>query len=100
MTEDDGMIIRRATPADVFALYQLAELDSQAQLRGEALVVEVDGELRAALSLTDGRAIADPFEHTAELIELLRMRANQLRAPGEPIARLLARLVPARRRTA
>jgi hypothetical protein len=31
-----------------------------------------------ALSLSDGRVIADPFLHTAELTELLRVRARQL----------------------
>jgi hypothetical protein len=89
------MIIRRATPADVLALYRLAELDSQPQLRGEALLVEVDGELRAALSLTDGRAIADPFEHTAELVELLRLRAKQTQTAER--RRLLPRPALARR---
>jgi len=31
-----------------------------------------------ALSLSDGRVIADPFSNTAELTELLRVRARQL----------------------
>ncbi len=32
----------------------------------------------AALSLRDGSVIADPFSPTAELVELLRLRARQL----------------------
>jgi hypothetical protein len=29
------------------------------------------------VALPGGEAIADPFDHTAELVELLRLRANQ-----------------------
>ena len=32
----------------------------------------------AALSLRDGRVIADPFIPTAELVELMRLRARQI----------------------
>ena len=32
----------------------------------------------AALSLADGRVIADPFTSTGELVELLRLRARQM----------------------
>ena len=32
----------------------------------------------AALSLRDGRVIADPFTPTADVVELMRMRARQL----------------------
>jgi hypothetical protein len=47
-------------------------------------VAEVDGNIHAAISLSDGRAIADPFRHTAELVDLLKMRAAQLTQPAEP----------------
>jgi hypothetical protein len=36
------------------------------------LTGRVDGELRAALSLADGRAVADPFTRSGEVVELLR----------------------------
>jgi hypothetical protein len=39
------------------------------------LVGELDGELRAALSLCDGSVIADPFTHTVHLVDLLRSHA-------------------------
>ena len=32
----------------------------------------------AALSLRDGRVVADPFTPTAELVELMRLRARQI----------------------
>ena len=94
------MIIRRTTPDDSAALLRLASLDDTHPLAGDALVAEIDGEVRAAVSLADGRAIADPFRHTAELVDLLRMRAAQLEAPVAPRRSLLARLLPARGATA
>jgi hypothetical protein len=59
---------------------RLAELDSQRPLIGPALVGEIDGRPAAAISLTDGRVVADPFQPTANLVALLRMRARGLRA--------------------
>ena len=67
--------IRLATPDDQLALYRLAGLDSAPSLSGPVLLAELDGELRAALSLDDGSAIADPFHPTLQLLELLRTRA-------------------------
>ena len=71
--------IRSARSDDVRALRQLAALDSARVPRGEVLVAEQDGELVAARSLTDGRAIADPFRLTAEAAAMLELRAAQLR---------------------
>lgn len=69
--------IRAATSNDGRTLTRLAALDSAPALpSGPVLVAEVDGEPRAALSLHDGRAVADPFEPTAELVTLLRMHAG------------------------
>ena len=45
--------------------------------RGPALLAYVDGELRAAVGLVDGQAVADPFHPTAELVEMLRFQARQ-----------------------
>jgi hypothetical protein len=72
------MVIRMAVPADERALRRLAALDCTRPLRGDALVALLDGEPMAALALGDGRAVADPFARTAELVELLRLRAAQL----------------------
>jgi hypothetical protein len=76
----DGVTIRRSRARDREALERLAQLDSRRLADGELLVAEVAGELRAALALGGGAAIADPFRPTAPLVSLLQMRAQQMRA--------------------
>jgi hypothetical protein len=72
----DALVIRPAYPDDADALTRLARLDSQRPLgRSATLVAERDGRILAALSTADGRAIADPFAPTADLVALLRLRA-------------------------
>ena len=76
MTEP--IIIRRSTDEDRRAIVELAALDSRRDAPGgEALLAFIGTELRAALPLDGGEAIADPFHHTAELVDLLRVRATQ-----------------------
>jgi hypothetical protein len=75
MTEP--IIIRRSTDQDRLAIVELAALDSRRAPQGEALLAFIGTELRAALPLDGGEAIADPFHHTAELVDLLRVRATQ-----------------------
>lgn len=65
--------IRQATTADAFALRRLAALDDRAALHGEVLVAEQAGEIRAALSVDNGRAVANPFAPTAKLVDMLRV---------------------------
>jgi hypothetical protein len=78
-----GFTIRFAYPDDETGLRRLAALDSQPMLTGPALVAEVGGELWAAVSLAgEPRAIADPFRPTAELVGLLRERAQRLTRRG------------------
>ena len=69
--------IRRSTEEDTDALARLAALDSRPAPRGEALIAVVDGELWAALDSVDGELIADPFRYTADVGDLLRVRARQ-----------------------
>jgi hypothetical protein len=76
----NSFTIRRATQADQPALRRLAELDSRRPLTGMTLIGEIDGYAAAALSMTDGRVVADPFQPTARLTPLLRARADALRA--------------------
>jgi hypothetical protein len=83
--------IRRADLADLAALDRLAALDSQSAPTGDVLVAEVGGELWAALELSSGRAIADPFRPSGELVDLLRMQASPAPATAR---RSLARLLP------
>lgn len=84
----ETLTIRRAVSADAEALRRLAQLDS-APTPGPApmLIAEVAGELRAAVPLYGGRAIADPFHPTAELVALLTERMRQI-APRRPARRL------------
>jgi hypothetical protein len=85
---DDTLTIRMASPADAAALDRLAQLDSAPRLAPvPTLVAEVGGELRAALPLDGGRAIADPFRPTAELVAILGERARQIAPPSRRFAR-------------
>jgi hypothetical protein len=70
------------------------------------LIGELDGTPQAALSLTDGRAIANPFLATAPLLDRLQMRACALgasqhtpslaaRIGAAPSGAVLTRPVPA-----
>jgi hypothetical protein len=77
-TQNDTIAIRTANAADEGALRRLATLDSADTLSLPALLAEVDGEPRAALSIADGKSVADPFAPTADLVTLLRMRASLL----------------------
>jgi hypothetical protein len=72
--------IRQATDADAATLRHLAELDGQQPFAGPALIAESDGIAVAAISLFDERVIADPFERTAVVTQLLRMRLAALRS--------------------
>jgi hypothetical protein len=94
---DSSVVIRVATAVDVDDLRRLAALDSARALLGTVLVAESDGRIRAALSVDEGRAIADPFEPTGPLVELLHTRASlpqRERAERARAARM--RLLPAR----
>jgi hypothetical protein len=77
-----SLVIRIACVHDAPALARLAALDSAPVPLGDVLLAEVDGRLLAALG-ADGRAVADPFEATAGLVELLRLRAASSAAPRE-----------------
>jgi hypothetical protein len=94
----ESVTLRLATAADRAALERLAQLDSARRLAGEVLVAEVAHELRAALSLGDRRAVADPFRLTADLVVLLHGRADQLERarPARPHRAGLALRVRAR----
>ena len=68
--------IRLATADDDAELRRIAAIDSQRPLaNGPVLLGELDGTPQAALSLADGRVIANPFVATAQLRVHLRLRA-------------------------
>jgi hypothetical protein len=86
--------IRAAGPDDAAALSTLAQIDSAPlaaeRLRrlavdpaaGTVLVADVDGRPLAALDVDRDTAVADPFEPTASLVAMLRVRARQLAGTG------------------
>ena len=75
----DGVVIRRLTEDDAGAVKRLAQLDSSHAPEGPLVGAEVEGRLLAAISLTSGDSVADPFGRTGELRALLELRAAQLR---------------------
>jgi hypothetical protein len=93
--------IRHAYPDDSLLLLRLAAIDSAQPLLAPVLVAEVDGEVRAALSLRDGAVIADPFHRTQPLVELLLARVEHLastdRAVRDTPGRALSRWILAAR---
>src|SRR4051794_41228177 len=93
-TQLNHMVLCADRPADEAALRRLAAMDSARPLRGRALVAEVEGRPVAALSLTDGRVVADPFQRTADVVELLRVRADRIDTAATPArpAGMFARL--------
>jgi hypothetical protein len=82
-----NVTVRRSTSGDESALARLAELDSASPPRGPALIAEADTRMLAALPLGSGRPIADPFEPTVELVQLLELRRTQLGASEAAPAR-------------
>ena len=76
-------VIRRALDDDAAALRQLADLDSQSSIVGDALIDEIDGRPAAAISLAEGRVVAEPFQFTEQLSATLKMCARSIRV-SEP----------------
>ena len=73
MTNTAEITIRPADATDERALNELAIIDSaDSAPAAPVLLAEVDGRLRAALSMKDGKAVADPFYPSAGLVRLLR----------------------------
>jgi len=76
-----GVTLRADRPDDAAAIARLAALDSRRLPAGPFLLAEEDGTLRAALSLTTGATIADPFAPSAHLVQLLHRHAARRSAP-------------------
>lgn len=78
---ENTIVIRPARRDDVAALFRIAALDSARPLVGDDVIVaELGGQVVAAYDTSGRRAVADPFRPTAALVDLLRMRAEQLDA--------------------
>jgi len=73
-----SLTLRLAGDGDAAGLARLGALDSSRPPAPPVLLALVAGEPRAGLSLSDGTVVADPFRPTAEPVELLRRRAEQI----------------------
>jgi hypothetical protein len=94
-----GVTVRHLGAQDADTVRRLAERDSARLPGGELLGAEVDGRLVAAISASTGEVIADPFQRTSEVLDVLRLRVAQLqvRRPGR--ARRLLFSLRGRRRS-
>jgi hypothetical protein len=76
-----GLRVAGADDADL--VRRLAALDDAPALEGRVLLALIDGEAVAALSLRDGRVVANPFVLTRDAVALLRLRAEHLSGAGK-----------------
>ena len=98
----DHIVIRQTRDLDIPALQRLAQLDDKHAPTDSGLVAEVRGRLIAYVSLAGGRTIADPFERTADVVAVLRLRAAQMRGEAHTTSqsgRVWGRLSARRRYT-
>jgi hypothetical protein len=77
--DEAPVLIRHGAPTDARELARLAELDERSLPLGERLVGVQEGRVVAALEVDSGTAIADPFVPTEGVVELLGLRAAQVR---------------------
>ena len=68
--------LRPARHDDASTLSALAQLDSARPLHGDVLLAETETGPLAAIELSTGRTVADPFRRTAESVGLLRTFAR------------------------
>jgi len=73
------VLIRPASRGDARAINRLAALDEHELPHGQRLVGEIEGRVVAALEIRSGKTIADPFVPTQGIVELLGLRAAQVR---------------------
>ena len=100
MINSSVIAFRSATADDDRVLRDLSELDSARPVQRPAVLAIVDDAPVAAVSLSDGRIVADPFTRTEDVVAMLRARvaalaaerARSTRLPGVP---RLPRLRPA-----
>jgi len=87
--ESAEIIIRAARAEDMAEIARVAGRDTHDLPQAPLLVGMVGDRVRAAISLTDGSFVADPFHRTSELVEMLRIRAGAVESTrhGAPKAR-------------
>ena len=79
LADDAAVLIRPASPDDEPAIERLAALDEHDLPRGQRLIAEREGRPVAALEVASGAAVSDPFVPTSGIVELLGLRAAQVR---------------------
>jgi hypothetical protein len=87
----DAVLVRHETSADAARIRTLAHLDDRRLPGGPFLVAEMSGEVVAAMSLSSGVVVADPFRRTRDAADMLRMRAGQIAARERQMAARQAR---------
>lgn len=75
-----SLTVRPALAGDRLGLVRLAQLDGAVPVFDVELVAERGGRIVAAVT-ADGTALADPFEHTAAIVEFMRAE-SVARAPA------------------
>jgi hypothetical protein len=73
-----AVALRMARADEGHVVRDLAALDDAPIPEGQVLLALVDGKAVAALSLRDGRVVANPFVHTEAATALLRLRADHV----------------------
>lgn len=79
-----NVTIRLAQAADGRAIARLAEVSERRLPSGLVLVAEVGSEVVAALPAQDGFVLTDLTRPTGDLVQLLELRSEQLRAARLP----------------
>ena len=77
ITASSEIRIRAAHESDLAAVARVAGRDTNEPPAWPILLAEVGSDIRAAISLTDGEVVADPFHRTDELVAMLRIRASE-----------------------
>lgn len=72
--------IRVCSEHESWAIERLAALQERPRPSGPLLVAKVGGQIEAALPMDGGDPFANPLRRTADLVSLLEVRAEQLRA--------------------
>jgi hypothetical protein len=92
VVDTEDVELRLCRIADDPQLERLAALAERPLPYGRLVIAASRGQILAALPLSGGAALRDPFARTAHLMPLLELRASQLRDP-EPRRRFIPRYV-------
>ena len=80
MHASNAYVIYEATAGDAVKLWYLSQLTGQPRLRDRVLIGDIQGVPAAAISIADDRIVSDHRRDTTRLTQLLRSRAQALRA--------------------